>query len=210
MPETRPTLRETRFCRRCARRPARRQRRYDPTRGSLTCPTSCSLTSWPQSYPTLTNDRQRRDRLDPGLVGAGAADDAGAGVLLRRHGAREARAGDADAELRRDRASSASPGCVIGFTWAFGGDGKYLGDLHFAFLRNIGDVVPTLGLGADRSRRWCFVAFQLTFAIITPALITGSTADRWKFGAFVAFVAIWSVVDLRPGRALGVRRATAG
>ncbi len=34
---------------------------------------------------------------------------------------------------------------VIGFTWAFSGDGKYLGDLHFVFLRHINDVVPTLG-----------------------------------------------------------------
>ena len=39
------------------------------------------------------------------------------------------------------------------------------------------------GHGADHPDRWCFVAFQLTFAIITPALITGATADRWKFGA---------------------------
>ena len=37
-----------------------------------------------------------------------------------------------------------------------------------------------------------FVAFQMTFAIITPALITGATAERWKFGAFLAFVAAWS------------------
>ena len=43
-----------------------------------------------------------------------------------------------------------------------------------------------------------FVAFQLTFAIITPALITGSTADRWKFGAFVAFVAAWSILIYAP------------
>ena len=43
-----------------------------------------------------------------------------------------------------------------------------------------------------------FVAFQLTFAIITPALITGSTADRWKFGAFVAFVSAWSILIYAP------------
>ena len=38
----------------------------------------------------------------------------------------------------------------------------------------------------------------MTFAIITPALITGSTADRWRFGPFVAFVTIWSVVIYAP------------
>ena len=86
---------------------------------------------------------------------------------------------------------------VIGFTWAFSGDGKYLGDLHFVFLRHIGDEVPALG-SFQLIPTMCFVAFQLTFAIITPALITGSTADRWKFGPFVAFVAIWSVVIYAP------------
>ncbi len=86
---------------------------------------------------------------------------------------------------------------IVGFTWAFSGDGKYLGDTHFLFLHNIGDVVPTLG-SAQAIPTMCFVAFQLTFAIITPALITGSTADRWKFGAFVAFVAIWSIVIYAP------------
>jgi ammonium transporter, Amt family len=86
---------------------------------------------------------------------------------------------------------------LLGFTWAFGGDGKYLGDLHFAFMRHINDVVPTLG-AAQSIPTIVFVAFQLTFAIITPALITGSTADRWKFGAFVAFVTIWSVVVYAP------------
>ena len=34
---------------------------------------------------------------------------------------------------------------VIGFTWAFGGEGKYLGDLHFVFLRHMSDASPTLG-----------------------------------------------------------------
>jgi Amt family ammonium transporter len=38
----------------------------------------------------------------------------------------------------------------------------------------------------------------LTFAIITPALITGSTADRWQFGAFVAFVTAWSILVYAP------------
>ncbi len=86
---------------------------------------------------------------------------------------------------------------LVGFTWAFSGEGKYLGDMHFAFMRNIDDVVPTLG-SAQTIPTIVFVAFQLTFAIITPALITGSTADRWKFGAFVAFVTVWSVVVYAP------------
>lgn len=86
---------------------------------------------------------------------------------------------------------------IVGFSWAFGGEGKYLGDLHFAFMRHINDVVPALG-SAQTTPTSVFIAFQLTFAIITPALITGSTADRWKFGAFCAFVTIWSVVIYAP------------
>ena len=86
---------------------------------------------------------------------------------------------------------------TLGFTWAFSGTGKYLGDNHFIFLRHINDTVPTLG-GFQLIPTMCFVAFQLTFAIITPALITGSTADRWRFGPFVAFVTIWSVVIYAP------------
>jgi Amt family ammonium transporter len=86
---------------------------------------------------------------------------------------------------------------LIGFSWAFGGEGKYLGDGHFALMHHINDVVPALG-SLQTTPTTVFVAFQLTFAIITPALITGSTADRWKFGAFVAFVAIWSIVIYAP------------
>ncbi len=85
----------------------------------------------------------------------------------------------------------------IGFSWAFGGTGKYLGDSHFFFLRNMGDAAPFLG-SAQLIPTLCLVAFQLTFAIITPALITGSTADRWRFGPFVAFVTIWSIVIYAP------------
>jgi ammonium transporter, Amt family len=86
---------------------------------------------------------------------------------------------------------------VIGFTWAFGGNNQWLGDLHFFGLQNINDVVPTLGT-AQTTPTMAIVAFQLTFAIITPALISGSTADRWKFGAFVAFVTAWSILIYAP------------
>ena len=65
-------------------------------------------------------------------------------------------------------------------------------------MHHITDVVPDPRDGARPSPTMVFVAFQLTFAIITPALITGSTADRWKFGAFVAFVTIWSIVIYAP------------
>jgi Amt family ammonium transporter len=86
---------------------------------------------------------------------------------------------------------------VVGFSIAFGGTGRFWGDLHYAGLQNLGDAVPVYG-SAQTVPTAVVVAFQLTFAIITPALITGATADRWKFGAFAAFVAIWSVVEYAP------------
>ena len=86
---------------------------------------------------------------------------------------------------------------LIGFAWAFGGDNQWLGDLHYVGLQHMNDVVPTLD-GAQTTPTMAIVAFQLTFAIITPALITGSTADRWKFGAFVAFVTVWSILIYAP------------
>ncbi|WP_375489814.1 ammonium transporter [uncultured Jatrophihabitans sp.] len=86
---------------------------------------------------------------------------------------------------------------LIGFSWAFGGTNKYLGDLHFALMHGMADASPTLG-ALQTIPTPVFFAFQLTFAIITPALITGSTADRWKFGSFVAFVTVWSIVVYAP------------
>ena len=62
---------------------------------------------------------------------------------------------------------------------------------------------------ADRLRRvpippLSFSAFQMMFAIITPALITGAIADRMKFSAWVWFIGLWALARVRAGRALGV------
>jgi Amt family ammonium transporter len=69
----------------------------------------------------------------------------------------------------------------------------FIGGLHFAFLKHPDSGIP--GYSSLSIPLYVFVAFQLMFAIITPALIVGSTADRWKFGAFVTFVTVWAVVD---------------
>jgi Amt family ammonium transporter len=83
------------------------------------------------------------------------------------------------------------------FSLAFGkGPGSsgngFIGDLHFAGLMHATSGVPGYSLTVPM---YVFAAFQMMFAIITPALIVGSTADRWKFGAFVVFITIWAVVD---------------
>jgi len=88
---------------------------------------------------------------------------------------------------------------VAGFSLAFGKGNGFIGDLHFAGLQNIGDTIPGyVDNLAQVVPPMVFVIFQLMFAVITPALITGSTADRWKFGAFVPFIALWSILVYSP------------
>jgi Amt family ammonium transporter len=82
---------------------------------------------------------------------------------------------------------------VAGYSLAFGGDGAFLGNLdHIGFSE--------VGTGADGGTIpvMLFAAFQMTFAIITPALITGATADRFKFSAYLWFIGIWSLVVYAP------------
>lgn len=87
---------------------------------------------------------------------------------------------------------------VLGFSLAFG-SGGFIGDLHFAGLANITDAVPGFtGPTAQTIPPLAFVLFQMMFAVITPALITGSTADRMRFGALVPFVVLWSVLVYAP------------
>ena len=100
---------------------------------------------------------------------------------------------------------------LVGFSLAFGPDvgGGLLGDLDFAGLkrhRRRRLRLPGYSTTSPSpSRRWRSVAFQMMFAIITPALITGATADRMKFGGWVAFLGAWLDPRLLPGRPLGVQ-----
>jgi len=85
---------------------------------------------------------------------------------------------------------------VYGYSLAFGPDvGHFIGNLDYAFLKNVGlepgpysETIPDL----------LFCAFQLMFAIITPALITGAFAERMKFPAFLAFTILWSTCVYMP------------
>jgi Amt family ammonium transporter len=86
---------------------------------------------------------------------------------------------------------------LVGYSLAFDRDvgGGLIGGLHLAGLTHAEVEVPGLALTVPPL---AFVAFQLMFAIITAALISGATADRMRFGAFVTFVAIWSVLVYAP------------
>lgn len=76
---------------------------------------------------------------------------------------------------------------AIGFSLAFSGDGKFIGDGGAAFFEGVGGDPGTLPTVSQN----IFAIFQLTFAIITPALIIGAVAERMKFAAVIAFVTLW-------------------
>lgn len=86
---------------------------------------------------------------------------------------------------------------VVGYTLAFGPDvGGLVGGLDFLGFSGVGqapnaDLAPTIPHSA-------FAVFQMMFAIITPALITGAFAERMKFSAYVAFTALWLVLVYSP------------
>ena len=82
---------------------------------------------------------------------------------------------------------------VVGYSLAFSGDGMFFGDLDKAFLSGItidslsGDIPETL-----------FVMFQMTFAIITPALIVGAYVERIKFSAVIIITSMWLILVYSP------------
>ncbi len=76
---------------------------------------------------------------------------------------------------------------VYGYSFAFGGgDSPYWGGLGKLFLSGV-----TPGSESGSIPEYVFIAFQMTFACITPALIVGGFAERAKFGAVIAFVVLW-------------------
>ncbi len=88
---------------------------------------------------------------------------------------------------------------LVSYSIAFGGSNAYFGGFHFAGLAHMDQQVPGYtGALAQSIPPLVFVAFQAMFAVITPALITGATADRWKFGPFVVFVTIWGILIYAP------------
>jgi Amt family ammonium transporter len=85
---------------------------------------------------------------------------------------------------------------VIGYSWAFTDGGPYLGGMSRFLLGGMGtDVVSPLAATIPESVYMCF---QMTFAIITPALICGSFADRMKFSAMMWFIGLWSLFVYSP------------
>jgi len=85
---------------------------------------------------------------------------------------------------------------ALTYSLAFSGDNKWIGNLDLAWLRDAATTSPT---GFELSiPPLVFLAFQLMFAIITPALITGAIADRMKFSAWVWFIGLWAILVYAP------------
>jgi Amt family ammonium transporter len=82
---------------------------------------------------------------------------------------------------------------VIGYSLAFGEGNAIVGDLSKAFLAGIGvdDLSGTIP-------EMVFVMFQMTFAIITPALIVGAVVERMSFAGTLLFMALWSILVYAP------------
>jgi ammonium transporter, Amt family len=85
---------------------------------------------------------------------------------------------------------------LVGYSLCFGGNGPFIGGLEHAFLRGVG-VEPNADYAATIPQL-TFMVYQLMFAIITPALITGATAERMKFSGTVLFVTLWFLVVYAP------------
>jgi len=86
---------------------------------------------------------------------------------------------------------------TVGFSLAFGGSGKYIGNFDFAFMKNLSTITELPGYTGDFGLVipiMAFFAFQMMFAVITPALITGATADRLKFSAYAILIGVWAVI----------------
>ncbi len=85
---------------------------------------------------------------------------------------------------------------LISYSLAFGNGNSFIGGLHNMFLRGVGaqpdpDYAATIPLQT-------FMIYQLMFAIITPALISGAFAERMKFSAMSLFMVLWSLLVYAP------------
>ncbi|HEX7167108.1 MAG TPA: ammonium transporter [Acidimicrobiales bacterium] len=90
---------------------------------------------------------------------------------------------------------------LVGFSLAFGDGGDFIGSFEFFGLKDLATTEALPGYVDDLALTippMAFFAFQMMFAVITPALFTGATADRLKFGGFVVFLGLWSLLVYSP------------
>ncbi len=85
---------------------------------------------------------------------------------------------------------------LFGYSLAFHEGSRFIGGLGFAFLQSVGGA-PNADYAATIPQQ-TFMVYQLMFAIITPALITGAFAERMKFSAMLLFMILWSIIVYDP------------
>ena len=86
---------------------------------------------------------------------------------------------------------------IVGYSFAFGeGPTPFLGGLNYAFLHNVGSAPNADYAGTIPQQT--FMIYQLMFAIITPALISGAFAERMKFSALLLFMTLWMFIVYFP------------
>jgi ammonium transporter, Amt family len=85
---------------------------------------------------------------------------------------------------------------AVGYSLAFGHGNGFIGNFDHVFLRGVG-LTPNANYAATIPEQ-TFMVYQLMFAIITPALITGAFAERVKFSAMAAFLSLWSLLIYCP------------
>src|SRR5690348_7764389 len=85
---------------------------------------------------------------------------------------------------------------VVGYSLSFAEGNSFIGGFHHVFLRGVG-AQPDAAYAATIPAQ-SYMSFQLMFAIVTPALITGAFAERMKFSAMCLFLTLWSIVVYSP------------
>ena len=85
---------------------------------------------------------------------------------------------------------------LVSYSLAFGDGNAFIGGLHNAFLHGVG-LAPDVKYAATIPAQ-TFMVYQLMFAIITPALISGAFAERMKFSAMLAFMVLWALFVYSP------------
>ncbi len=138
-----------------------------------------------------------RQCVDAGFSGAGAADDRPRpGAVLRRPGAPKKHPRHHDAELRHDGTGDHALGRSSATRWPSVTATAFIGGFEHVFLRGVG-LTPNPDYAATIPEQ-TFMIYQLMFAIITPALITGAFAERMKFSAMAVFLSLWSLLVYCP------------
>ena len=85
---------------------------------------------------------------------------------------------------------------IVGYSMAFGEWRPFLGGAQYLFLNNVG-AAPNPDYGATIPHQ-TYMVYQLMFAIITPALISGAFAERIKFSGMLLFMTLWSLIVYFP------------